>query len=102
MKEFKGTKGEWTPVYSSGCCIGVGVEIAEGYHEMVSNTILPETDQEYELTKHIIIADAKLQAAAPDLLDACLEFIRKVDAGEAKSTRSYQQMKAAISKALNH
>lgn len=44
-------------------------------------------------------ANARLIAAAPDLLDACKEFVRKVESGEARSTRSYQQMKAAIAKA---
>ena len=44
-------------------------------------------------------ADARLIAAAPDLLAACQEFVRKVECGEAKSTRSYEQMKAAISRA---
>lgn len=44
-------------------------------------------------------ANARLIAAAPDLLAACEEFVRKVDCGEAFSTRSYQQMKAAIAKA---
>lgn len=43
--------------------------------------------------------DAFLIAAAPDLLDACVEFVRKCECGEARSTRSYQQMKAAIQKA---
>jgi hypothetical protein len=42
---------------------------------------------------------ADLIAAAPDLKEACQEFVRKVEAGEAKSTRSYQQMKAALAKA---
>ena len=45
------------------------------------------------------LADARLIAAAPDLLAACQEFVRKVECGEAKSTRSYEQMKAAISRA---
>lgn len=43
--------------------------------------------------------NARLIVAAPDLLAACKEFVRKVDAGEARSTRSYAQMKAAIAKA---
>ena len=43
-------------------------------------------------------ADARLIAAAPDLLAACEEFVRKVEAGEARSKRSYAQMKAAIAK----
>lgn len=46
-----------------------------------------------------IHANARLIAAAPDLLAACIDFVRKVDAGEARRTRSYQQMKAAIAKA---
>lgn len=44
-------------------------------------------------------ANARLIAAAPDLLEACKEFVRKVECGEARSTKSYNQMKAAISKA---
>lgn len=51
------------------------------------------------LPKEQRIANAKLIAAAPDLYAACKEFIRKVEAGEAKSTASYEQMKAAIQKA---
>lgn len=43
--------------------------------------------------------NAKLISAAPDLLAACEEFVRKVECGEAKSVRSYAQMKAAIAKA---
>lgn len=46
-------------------------------------------------------ARARLFAAAPDLLAACQEFCRKVDAGEARSTKSYQQMSAAIEKAVS-
>ncbi len=43
--------------------------------------------------------NANLIAAAPDLLAACEEFVRKVDAGEARSSRSYAQMVNAIRKA---
>lgn len=45
-------------------------------------------------------ANARLIAAAPELLEACAEFVHKVDAGEARSKQSYAQMKAAIAKAL--
>lgn len=44
-------------------------------------------------------ANARLIASAPELLAACKEFVRKCDCGEAESTRSYAQMKAAIAKA---
>lgn len=44
-------------------------------------------------------ANFRLIAAAPDLYEACKEFVRKVESGEAKSKRSYAQMKAALAKA---
>lgn len=37
--------------------------------------------------------------AHDDLLAACKEFVRKCECGEARSRRSYAQMKAAIAKA---
>ena len=40
--------------------------------------------------------NARLTAAAPALLEACEEFVRKVEAGEARSKCSYAQMKSAI------
>lgn len=43
--------------------------------------------------------DAHLIKAAPKLYDACAEFVRKVECGEARSTRSYEQMKAAMADA---
>ncbi len=46
-----------------------------------------------------IAANARLIAAAPDLLKACKEFVRKCECGEARSRRSYAEMKAAIEKA---
>ena len=46
-----------------------------------------------------IDSNTKLLAAASDLYAACVEVVRKVDVGEARSTRSYAAMKAAIAKA---
>lgn len=37
--------------------------------------------------------------AFDDLYLACKEFVRKVESGEARSQRSYLQMKQAIAKA---
>lgn len=42
---------------------------------------------------------ANLIAAAPELYEACVEFVRKVERGEARSTKSYEQMRQAIAKA---
>ena len=43
--------------------------------------------------------NAQLVSAAPDLLDAAIEFCRKVESGEAKSSKSYAAFKSAIAKA---
>lgn len=43
-------------------------------------------------------ANIALICAAPDLYAACVEFCRKVEAGEARSTNSYAKMAAAIEK----
>jgi hypothetical protein len=45
------------------------------------------------------MANARLIAAAPELYAACAEFVRKVECGQAQSTESYAQMKAALAKA---
>lgn len=88
MKEFKGSKTPWKV---ESVPSGLDVWNEEHCICLVDSYNVAGYD-----------ANAHLIAAAPDLLAACLEFIRKVDAGEAKSTRSYEQMKAACNKALNH
>ena len=45
------------------------------------------------------LANAKLIAAAPELLEACVEFVRRVEAGEIRSKLTYATMKAVIAKA---
>lgn len=57
------------------------------------------TQPERDAAKLEVVATAHLIAAAPELYEACAEFVRKVDAGEARSTKSYRQMQAALSKA---
>lgn len=46
-------------------------------------------------------AVGNLEKSAPALLECCLEFIRKVECGEAKSKRTYAQMKSAVEKMGN-
>lgn len=95
-KEFKGTKGEWFvsgekwPVIESK---NTDPSIIVTYPTIATiNSTFREFDE--------YTANAKLIAAAPELLAACQEFVRKVEAGEAKSKKSYEQMKSAISSAL--
>ena len=47
-------------------------------------------------------SDLSLLLAAPKLLAACKEFVRKCESGEARSVRSYAQMKVAINEAENY
>ena len=51
---------------------------------------------------HDLEANARLIAAAPDLLAACEHFVWKCENGMARSKESYGQMKAAIDKAKGH
>ena len=99
MKEFKGTKEEWLPTFNISK--ERGVRTSGGFI-----CFLPKPshyhgqDDRYERELEENKANANLIATAPELLEACLEFVRKVDCGEARSIRSYKQMKSAIDKAL--
>lgn len=94
MSEFKGTKGEHKPIFVSGICIGIGVELEPNYNQMIVNTILPDTDKEYNNQKEEIEANVKLYCAAPDLLEALINAVDHKK-GWAKAA------KLAILKALN-
>lgn len=45
-------------------------------------------------------ADARLVSVSPELLDICIDFVEKVERGEAKSVRTYNRMKEVIAKVL--
>lgn len=47
-------------------------------------------------TKHMEAISDKKNEAYHALLNACKEFVNKVDTGRARSTHSYNAMKAAI------
>lgn len=70
---FKGTKGELELKFVSGICIGIGT-IGE-YSQITTNTILPETDEEYEKEREEIEANMKIYACAPEMLEMLEEFI---------------------------
>ena len=69
MKKFRGTKGDLRPIYISGICTGIGKE-ENGVLEITANSILPDSEKEYEEQKEVIKADMQLYSAAPELLEA--------------------------------
>jgi len=95
MKEFKGTSGVWSIDPKIKTVIRNdqerGVATVSVY---TSNQNTIEVDAENE-------ANAKLIAAAPELLAFALDLIEKVESGKAKSTDSYNKAKLAINKALD-
>lgn len=96
MEEFKGTKGPWR--FDD---LDLKVKACDDANPKYQ-TVIAETNSkmDYSPGKRLQFYNSLLIASAPDLLEACMEFVRKVERGEAKSTKSYNQMKKAISKAL--
>lgn len=70
----------------------------KGYNDECSVIVRPVTKAEINALNYEHITEEMIQAL-PDLYKACEEFVRKVESGEAKSKRSYAEMKAAILKA---
>ena len=88
-------RGQWKAFYKAKYDewhVSMPAENSTMRIDLFPNGVPGDTPEEREFL-------AKLIAAAPELHDACKEFVRKVECGEARSTRSYAQMKAAISKA---
>lgn len=61
----KHTPGPWKPMYVGPICIGVGT--VAPITTVICNSILPDTDKEYEKHKANIEADMNLIAKAPDM-----------------------------------
>lgn len=100
--EFKGTPGPWKPDYISEVCVGVGRQIQPGYIQMIVNTILPETDAEYRRQRMEIESNARLIAAAPEMLEALqnLVFLHNCEQeGIDSAMPTWGQWMDAISKA---
>lgn len=97
MKEFKGTKGKWEVCEHSWS----DTSLMAGDKSIATQSIYDDaTEENQEELENEVSANFRLLSASKDLLEACIEFVRKVDAGEARSTKSYNQMKQAINKAL--
>lgn len=82
--------------------VGVGDEIVDGYSTVLFNTVLPDTDDEYIDEHEQIKANARLIAAAPELLEVlefCIsEFETEIYAGEFIK-KVIPKIKEAIKKA---
>jgi hypothetical protein len=107
MKEFKGTKGDWEIDYSrilGGDCEIVSIEVSNTDSKKVCNIWKKDAhrndqNQDYSTSK----ANAKLIAAAPDLLEALQEMVlvfNRDDNDNAQHIRVGNAEKA-IEKALN-
>ena len=62
MNKLGITKGEFEPKYVGEICIGIG-QVGD-YAQITANSILPETDEEYEKEKAEIEANMRLYADA--------------------------------------
>ena len=94
MKDFKGTQGNLRKVKSSRNKVEFSILREDGYQIALVESSYIGSDSE-------TVANADLFIAAPKLLAACIEFVRKCDNREAKSVKSYAQMTEAINKALD-
>lgn len=92
--KFKGNEGSWSTTTNP---LEVGnfrasVWRTKKFGNEVGSTLIADVEN---------VQDADLIAAAPDLLQAAIDFIEKVESGRARSTDSYNKFKLAVNKALN-
>ena len=73
MSEFKGTKGNLERKYASSICIGIGT--IGNFSQITANSILPETDEDYEKEKTEIEANMLLYSKAPELLEMLKTYL---------------------------
>ena len=88
--KFTGTQGNWKTHRISGCIMGIGVESQPGFTQMVCESLLPDTDEEYEKIEPQILADMSLISAAPDLLQALTNMNNVLDDMWNDNNRGYK------------
>jgi hypothetical protein len=93
--EFKGTKGEWIANYSNELetyisCNGLRISEAKHYKNHILND--PSTEEGR--------ANAKLIAAAPDLLKVCID-LKEILYDISMPEKVMNDLEVAINKALN-
>lgn len=101
MEKFKGTKGKLELQYVSGVCIGIGT--IGDYSQITANSVLPNTDEEYENERAEIEANMTLYATSPELLWAIQSMLNVFDKDIVPNTVqaiSCENAKRVINKAL--
>jgi len=78
--KFLGTKGKLELKYVSGICIGIGtIDDIDGFAQITANSILPETDEEYEKEKDEIEANMLLYSKSPEMLEMLKKILTNMD-----------------------
>lgn len=88
MSEFKGTPGPWKQVENGGRMVGV---MSKG------EWVVYKAGQD-RMSTHELEANAKLIAAAPDLLEALTDLLTRFNSSEL-TIETLENAKAAIAKA---
>lgn len=97
MSEFKGTKGKLELKYVSGVCIGIGT--IGDYSQITCNTILPETDEEYEQEKTEIEANMLLYSKAPEMLEMLNTLLEIYKTNDVITSYDFEKIEKLIKEA---
>lgn len=91
MSKLKHTPGPWKISFSSK-------EIASKYIIDNNGTIITAVKPAMNHTKNVL-ADARLIAAAPEMLEGLIWFVKRVRSGEVRSKKTYAKFVELIESA---
>ena len=95
--EFKVTKGILELKYVSGICIGIGT--VGDFSQMTANTILPETDEDYEKERIEIESNMLLYSKAPEMLEMLKYILNKTADGKPVQYDDWNSIEQLIKEA---
>jgi len=104
MNETKHTKGPW---FTGVDGIRIGLDYRDEHGNMSKEALVSSNGWMKTVCKvnyaqyinHEALANAHLIAAAPDMFDAMLEFVERVDSGTIKSNYTYNRFQAVLAAA---